>query len=85
MEEKEKILSNKRKYNIRLYSLHRMLTADLLFYYAIEFIFLTQIKGLSAGNVVLASAFGGIFQIMLQIPSTILIEKVRREKKHNNK
>ena len=47
MDREEKILANKRKRNMDLYSIHRMLTADLLFYYAIKFIFLTQVKALA--------------------------------------
>ena len=43
MEAKEKVLSEKRKKNMKVYSIHRMLTFDLLFYYAIKFLFLTQI------------------------------------------
>lgn len=80
MEAKEKVLSEKRKHNMRLYSVHRMLTADLLFYYAVEFIFLTQVKGLSAGDIVLASAFFGIFKVISQIPATILIDKIGNKK-----
>ena len=76
MEQKEKVLSENRKHNMKLYSVHRMLTADLLFYYAVEYIFLTQVKGLSAGDIVLANAFWGVFQFILQIPTTVLSEKI---------
>ena len=44
MESKEKEQINARKKNMRIYSVHRMLTFDLLFYYAIKFLFLTQVK-----------------------------------------
>lgn len=80
MEQEEKVLSEKRKQNMKLYSIHRMLTADLLFYYAIKFIFLTQIKGLSAGDIVLATAFFGIFKVIFQIPTTILIDRIGNKK-----
>ena len=80
MDQEEKVLSEKRKQNMKLYSIHRMLTADLLFYYAIKFIFLTQIKGLTAGNIVLATAFFGIFKVIFQIPTTILIDRIGSKK-----
>lgn len=80
MDKEEKVLSKKRKQNMKIYSIHRMLTADLLFYYAIKFIFLTQIKGLTAGNIVLATAFFGIFKVIFQIPTTILIDKIGNRK-----
>ena len=76
----EKELSEKRKKNMKLFSIHRMLTADLLFYYAIKFIFLSQIKGLSASNIVLATAFFGIFRALFQIPTIILIDKLGHKK-----
>ena len=68
MEQEEKLLSGKRKQNMKLYSIHRMLTADLLFYYAIKFVFLTEVKGLAPADIVLASAFFGIFKVIFQIP-----------------
>ena len=80
MNQEEKVLADKRKRNMKLYSIHRMLTADLLFYYAVKFIFLTQIKGLSASDIVLASAFWGIFKVVSQIPTIILIDKIGSKK-----
>lgn len=80
MDREEKVLANKRKRNMDLYSIHRMLTADLLFYYAIKFIFLTQVKGLTASDIVLASAFFGLFKVVFQIPTIVLIEKVGSKK-----
>ena len=47
MEPEDKVLAKKRKINMELYSIHRMLTFDLLFYYAIKFLFLGKTKVLS--------------------------------------
>lgn len=80
MEIEEKILSSKRKQNMQIYSIHRMLTADLLFYYSIKFLFLTQIKGISASDIVLASAFWGIFKVIFQIPVTAIVDKLGNRK-----
>ena len=80
MEQKEKTISEKRKINMKLYSAHKMLTNDLLFYYGIKFLFLTQVKGLTAGNIVLASAFWGIFKVIFQIPVTSIIDKFGEKK-----
>ena len=60
--------------NIRLYPTYKMFSWDLLFYYAIIFLFFTQIKGLSTADVMLAEATYPIFKFILMIPSTILIE-----------
>lgn len=80
MEIEEKAITEKRKINMKLYSIHKMLTNDLLFYYGVKFLFLTQIKGLTAGDIVLASAFWGIFKVIFQIPVTTLIDKLGNRK-----
>lgn len=70
----------KRKQNMKLYSLYRMVSLDIIFYYAIEFLFLTQVKNISAADVVLKSSFYALFMIILQIPATIAIEKLGTRK-----
>lgn len=76
MESKEKEKINARKKNMRIYSVHRMLTFDLLFYYAIKFLFLTQVKNFTASDIVIVSAFLGLFKVLLQIPITVVIDKI---------
>ena len=76
----EDIIATKKKHNMKLYVIHKMLTADLLFYYGIKFLFLTQIKGLTASDIVLASAFWGLFKLILQIPTTVIVEKIGNKK-----
>jgi len=53
---------------MKIYSLYRAISVDLIFYYAIEFLFLTQVKNITASKVVLASSFYAIYMIFLQIP-----------------
>jgi len=72
--EKEEI--NIRKNNMKIYPLYRMLSMDLLFYYAIEFLFITQVKGLTPSDFMLGQVFFAIFSILLQISSSMLIEKI---------
>ena len=76
MESKEKEQINARKKNMRIYSVHRMLTFDLLFYYAIKFLFLTQVKDFTASDIVVVSAFLGLFKVLFQIPITVVIDKI---------
>ena len=65
-----------RKQNMRLYALYRPISLDLLFYYCIEFLFLTQVKQISASHVVLGSSFYAIFMIIWQIPASVIIDKI---------
>ncbi len=69
-----------KKSNIRLYPIYKSLSWDLLFYYAIAFIFLTTTKGISASNVMFYDAFYPVFKFMLQIPSTVFVNKFGNRK-----
>lgn len=71
-----KVTSRKiRRNNERLYPIYRMFSADFLFYYAIEFLFLTQAKSISAADIIFASSIYGIFRIFSQIPAMIIVER----------
>lgn len=71
-----KEIVNARKQNMRLFSIYRAISLDLIFYYGVEFLFLTQVKNITASKVVLASSFYAIFMIFLQIPASIIIDKL---------
>ena len=66
----------KEEQNTKIYPIYKMLSWDLLFYYSINFIFLTQIKNISASDVLLSEAFYPIFKTILLVPLTALIEKI---------
>lgn len=72
----EKENRRKRKQNMKIYSLYRAISCDLIFYYAIEFLFLTQVKQISPSDIVLSGAFYSIFMIIFQIPASIIIDKI---------
>lgn len=69
-----------RKQNMKLYSLYRAISIDLFFYYAIEFLFLTQVKNISSADFVLGQAFYAIFMMILQIPASICVDKLGTKK-----
>ena len=77
-EEKETI--RKRKQNMKIYSLYRAISCDLIFLYAIDFLFLTQVKHISGADVVLGGAFYGIFMILFQIPASMIVDKIGTKK-----
>ena len=68
-EEKQRM----RKINMKLFPIHKMLSWDLLFYYTINFLFLTQIKNISASEVVLTDSIYALFVMILQIPINVII------------
>lgn len=73
------IIQNK-KYNVRLFPIYKAISWDLLFYYAISFLFLTQTKGISASDVLLVDASYTIFKFILQIPTVIIVNKLGNKK-----
>lgn len=74
----EKLIKD-RKYNQNLYKLYKMISWDLLFYYAISYLFLVQVKGLSTSQIIFADAFYPLFKLVFQLPCTILIEKIGKK------
>lgn len=75
-EEKQKM----RKINMKLFPIHKMLSWDFLFYYTINFLFLTQIKNMNASDVVLTDSFYALFVIILQIPINIIVTFLGKKK-----
>ena len=68
-----------RKNNLRIFPTYKKIAWDYLFFYTIDFLFLTQIKGIRASDVVLKSTFYAFFTIILQIPANIIIEFLGRK------
>ena len=75
----EKIIQAK-KFNSKIFPIYKLFAWDLLFYYSISFLFLTQNKGLSASQVLFAEAFYPIFKLVSQIPCVNIIEIIGKRK-----
>jgi len=75
MLENERIVKA-RKRNMKLYPLYRMVGVDIVFLYAIKMLFLTQVNGINASNVILSVSMYALFMVILQVPATMLIEKI---------
>lgn len=72
----EQTLTENKKYNVKLFPIYKALSWDLLFYYAVSFLFLTGTKGISASDVLFYDAFYPIFKFVLQIPTTLIINRL---------
>ena len=64
---------------MKLFPFYKTLSWDYLFFYTINFLFLTQIKGINAADVVLIESFYNLFTIIVQIPATFIIEFIGRK------
>lgn len=72
--------SKNMSYNMKIFPIYKAISWDALFYYAVEFLFLTQIKGLTAAQVLFVDAFYPIFKFMLEIPSNIIVNKLGKRR-----
>ena len=68
-----------RKMNMKIFPIYKKLGWDYLFFYTIDFLFLTKIKGINPADVVLKGTFYSLFMIILQIPSNIIVEFIGRK------
>ena len=68
-----------RKRNMKLFPTYKALASDYLFYYTIDFLFLTQLKHISAADVVLATSIKSLFGIFIQIPANVIVEFLGRK------
>lgn len=72
----EEVLEKNKQYNLKLYPIYKSLSWDLLFYYAISFLFLTQTKGFSASEAICIDAFYTLFKLILLIPCNLITNKI---------
>lgn len=68
------------KYNRRIFPIYKGFGWDPLFYSAIIFLFLTEVKAIAPSKVMYAEAIYSLFLLLLQIPSAILIERIGSKK-----
>ena len=66
--------------NLKLYPRYRRLARDFLFFYTINVLFLTQVKKIDMSAIVLVDTFYALFVVILQIPISIIIDKIGRKK-----
>lgn len=69
-----------KRYNRRIFPLYKGLGWDPLFYGAIIFLFLTEVKGIAPAKVLYAESIYSLFLLILQIPASILIERIGSRK-----
>lgn len=75
---KEQIVRHKKK-NVRMFPIYKTVSWDLLFYFPIIFLFLTQVKGLSASEVLFADAFYTLSNTFWQFPVTTFVDKIGKK------
>ncbi len=78
--EKRKTRRQVRRSNAKLYPIYKMFSWDLLFFYAIEFLFYTITKKITAPQVLIVNASYLIFKIIMQIPAVTISEAIGKKR-----
>ena len=68
-----------RKINMKIFPIYKMFGWDLLFHYAIIFLFLTQVKGFTTSQVLIIDSFYAVFRIVFQIPTINIIDSIGKK------
>ena len=75
----EATIAKMRKRNMRLFSTYKKISWDYLFFYTINFLFLTQVKKINPADVVLIEPFYYLYSVIAQMPATFIIEFLGRK------
>ena len=76
---KEQIIIKRKKKNVKIFPIYKTVSWDLLFYFPIIFLFLTQVKGFSASQVLFADAFYTLSNTFWQIPVTSVVDRIGKK------
>jgi len=67
------------KKNIKIFPFYKMVAWDLLFYYSIIYLFLLQVKNISASQILLGDALYRLASLIFQIPSGRIISRLGKK------
>lgn len=65
-----------KKHNMKLYPTYLMFGFDLLFFYGIRVMYLTEVKSISSSQILLSATVYALSMIIMQIPATLLASKI---------
>ncbi len=68
------------KFNIKLFPIYYSFSYDFLFFYAIEFVFFSQIKNFTSSQILLLDSMIPLFCLLFNIPVTLFIERNGKRK-----
>lgn len=75
---KEQIVRHKKK-NVRMFPIYKTVSWDLLFYFPIIFLFLTQVKGFTPAQVLFADSFYTLSNTFWQLPITSIVDRIGKK------
>lgn len=79
MKNTKKHMIKHKKRNVRIFPLYKTVAWDLLFYFPIIFLFLTQVKNFTPSQVLFADAFYTLANTFWQLPITSVVDKIGKK------
>lgn len=73
-------ITKARKNNIKLHPIYQMIGLDLLFFYGIKILFLSQVRGISDTDIVFSTSAYAFFSIFWQIIATVIVARIGKRK-----
>ena len=69
-----------KRQNAKIFPIYKMFSWDLLFFYSTQYLFYTNVKGITAGEILKLDAFFPLFIFFMQLPATICADLLGRRK-----
>ena len=69
-----------KRQNAKIFPIYKMFSWDLLFFYSTQYLFYTNVKSITAGEILKLDAFFPLFIIFMQLPATICADLLGRRK-----
>ena len=79
MNTKDESIQKRNKQNIKIFKIYEMFSRDLLFYYAISFLFLIQAKNLTTAQILFVETFYPLSKVIVQFFATSIIDKTHKK------
>ena len=76
---KEQKIIKKKKNNVKIFPIYKTISWDLLFYFPIIFLFLTQVKGFTPAQVLFADSFYTLSNTFWQLPITSIVDRIGKK------
>ena len=76
---KEQKMIKQKKKNVKIFPIYKTVSWDLLFYFPIIFLFLTQVKGFTPSQVLFADSFYTISNTFWQLPITSVVDRIGKK------
>ena len=76
---KEQIRIKHKKKNVKIFPIYKTVSWDLLFYFPIIFLFLTQVKGFTPSQILFADSFYTLSNTFWQLPITSIVDRIGKK------